>query len=273
MEVSGRLKGLLMILRFRPVLGTGYAAMILAVGAAIHEYGVDLYWEGLVIAGVVVFLLQTFVAHTLNDIVDVEVDKGSPGLGTGGSKVIPLGLLGERDLAVIAAIGVLGAMGLSTYLCMRVGWGIIGFALVGLFVSAGYSLEPLKLGYRPFNEFLTFLPGVTAAAVGAYYVLTMGEVSVLALVVGLLYSFLCMGWFMISRVPDYETDREHDKTTTIVYLGLENAKLMASLYVAVAMIIQVYAGLVRGAWIALGFPRHHTPLYIFPLANTWHERP
>lgn len=231
------------LLRIRPVLAWGLCGALLGVAIAVHEVGLGLYWEGILIGVLGIILVQGVAAHGINDLVDIEVDRDAPIEKTGRVKVLILGWLSPEQLKALVLASIAGALILSAYLYTRLGWPILVFMGVAVWAPLSYSLPPLRLGWRPFNEFVVALPSITAVTVGAYFVASHGSVSLLSLslVGGVIHAFLNMSWFVVSRIPDVEADRAHGKVTTVVWLGLnmDRAKKLALLYMGAGYLAEV----------------------------------
>src|SRR2546425_3274030 len=118
-EVAGpwRRKALGWFLEFRtiPVLLWSYTSVALGTALAfIDAPRIDVVW--FLVAMALAGLVQGWETHAINEIFDWRsgTDRhGSPRALSGGSKVLNLGLLGERDLWIILAASSAGVAGVA----------------------------------------------------------------------------------------------------------------------------------------------------------------
>lgn len=223
--------GLYQLSRPDPVASWAGGAFAVGAGIAVSDVGTAILWRDGLIALVGVVVAIAFGAHGLNDVYDwlSGTDKASIGKGTGGSRVIPDEKLSVLETAVIGtgALTITAAVGVYFYL--KYGWPILALTVVAVGAPVVYSLPPFKFAYRPFPELIVVTPALTGVTVGSELVLA-GHTSALAVVAGLIHSAFCISWYMVSRVPDYEPDKGVGKTTTVVFLGRDNAPLISAVY-------------------------------------------
>jgi 1,4-dihydroxy-2-naphthoate octaprenyltransferase len=240
-RVVTKTRGLAQLFRLDPVLSWGGSAFALGVTLAVFLGGPIHAPVDVLLAGVTVALAQGITAHALNDAYDwyTGTDKESIGKGTGGSRVIPEEKLSLPEVVVIGIVSLLAVLSLAVYFALE--YGGVMYLLVALAVLApvAYSVPPLKLGYRPFNEVVVVIPALTAVVVGAELVAS-GSFSWQAIPVGITHASFCTSWFVVSRIPDYEPDRRVGKVTSVVYVGRDNAKLLSAVYVAFGMASAVW---------------------------------
>jgi len=84
---------------------------------------------------------------------------------------------------------------------------------VGLYAVLGYNT--FKLGWKPFSEFTIVMPTLIALVVAVSYVAS-GEVTWLAVLIGVLHAIVGIQFFMTSRAMDTEADGKMGKITTLV---------------------------------------------------------
>jgi 1,4-dihydroxy-2-naphthoate octaprenyltransferase len=236
--VTGRLGALFQLLRIKPVASWGLSAFALGVSVALYEVGVDinLFHGGLALLMVV--LTQGFVSHGLNDAYDwiTGTDKKSIGKGTGGSRVIPEGKMTVVGTLFVSCLALAGTLGIGWYFIQQYGTPMVVLLGIAVWAPVSYSVPPLKLGYRPFNEMVVALPALVGVVAGTALVLA-GTVSVVAILVGWVHAMFCIGWFVVSRVPDYEPDKRVGKVTSVVHVGRDNAKLLSAGYLAFGLAV------------------------------------
>lgn len=153
-------------------------------------------------------LFQGFVAHGVNDAEDWRsgTDILSPGLLSGGSRVIPRAWLSLGQLALTARAA--GAAGLlcAALLFVRHGPVVIPVATVGLWAAVAYTAPPLRLSYRPFvGELLAGWPAVVAIIAGAAAVLS-GRPSPGVWAAAAVQATISVAWVMQHHLPDVQAD-------------------------------------------------------------------
>jgi len=227
------------LFRWRPVTAWGVVGIMIAVACALAS-GLSIDLPNLFYVAGVILLVQGIVAHGVNDLADLEVDKIAPIEETGRSKVLVTGEMTRNQmLAVLCSAGI-GAFLLVIFIAMRAGPYVFVFTAFMLYAVFGYSCKPLRLGWRPFSELTIVVPTITMLILGVEYVV-IGTVTPLAVVMGLSYGFFNASWFMYSRAQDYEADLEMEKTTTIGRYGLDSTAEFAVSYLIVACSIAVLA--------------------------------
>jgi 1,4-dihydroxy-2-naphthoate octaprenyltransferase len=226
--------GLWALFRFLPVLSWSAGATAVGLASAVGAVGwrPTFVLDGFLI-GASTALLQGFVAHGLNDLEDWRsgTDLLSPGLLSGGSRVIPRSLLSLRQIAK-AALGaaILGLVAAST-LYVRHGPEVIGVAAVGFWAAVAYSRPPLRLAYRPFaGELLAGFPAVVAIIAGTHAVLA-GPPGAGVWAAATLQALISVAWVMQHHLPDVPADlrAKPPKLTTPAWLALRRGQPAARL--------------------------------------------
>lgn len=234
--VAQQVRGLAQLFRVKPVLSWGVSAFVLGAAVAFARAGpaIDLMNGGLAL--LMVALLQGVASHGLNDAVDwlTGTDKESIGKGTGGSRVIPEGKMTVVGTIAAGVAGLLGGAAIGIHFIFEFGIPMLVLFAVALWAPVSYSVPPLKLGYRPFNEIVVVLPALVGVVVGTDMVLA-GSWSFLAIGVGFVHAMFCISWFVVSRVPDYVPDKRVGKRTSVVFVGRDNAKLLSAGYLALGL--------------------------------------
>lgn len=246
---SVRQKAFGWFLEFRliPVLLWSYTAVALGTAVAFLETGsFSVLWfaVSLALAG----LVQGWSTHAINEIYDwrsgTDGDPQARAL-SGGSKVIRLGLLNERDLWILFAFasGAIALLAVAAAL-LRAPWLAVLIGL-GYVIGVAYTMPPVATSYRPFaGEWLGGFPGVLIAGLGAYAIqtLTISWVAVAALAA---HALVCVGMLTMHSYIDIDADAHARpaKRSTVVALGLDGARAYATL--ATAGAAAIYGGL---AW-------------------------
>lgn len=188
-------------------LGLGAALGRLGSGGArpggprVHGFDVAL----IILAGV---SLQGLAAHAFNDREDWRsgTDQASPGRLSGGSRVVPRGLLGAAHLTWTGWGAVAICAAIAGYFTWRVGGGALLLWVIGAWAATAYSLPPLRLSYHPLaGEWLAAWPAILAGATGTFYLLT-GRLSGVVFLAGALHGLFCLAWLMQHHLADIPAD-------------------------------------------------------------------
>ncbi|GAX88716.1 prenyltransferase [Effusibacillus lacus] len=247
------IKGVVTLIRIVPVLSWSFCAIILSVGFAVHDlkgFG-SLSWPvvGILLTGSL--LLQGIVAHAFNDRTDWQsgTDRHSPGILSGGSKVIPKGLYSDRQLLLVGTLGLIAAAGLGFYLSRVTSNLVWIFIAIGMWSAIAYTTGPLKLAYYPLaGEWLAAFPAMAACSLGTYYVLT-GSISISIVWASVIHSLLCTAWLMQHHLSDIDSDLQASprKLTTPAYVAMRWGKKytphVAAAYFLLAAFVSIMATL------------------------------
>ncbi|MFB6262100.1 MAG: UbiA family prenyltransferase [Bradymonadaceae bacterium] len=143
---------------------------------------------------------------------------------TGGSRAVELGLVTQTEMFATASVAAALATICGLVLTARVGPGILGFGLFGLFSAYFYTAPPLRLvARRGLGELLiglNFGPMMTA---GTAYTLT-GRFDSGAVLVGVPIGLLVTAILWINEFPDAPSDAEVGKNHLVVVLGRRTAR-------------------------------------------------
>jgi 1,4-dihydroxy-2-naphthoate octaprenyltransferase len=188
-------------------------------------------------------LIQGLVAHTTNEVVDWRsgTDRhAAPRVLSGGSKVVVLGLIGQRGMLVLLACAFTATAALGIALAATQGWALLGFGLAGVAGAILYSAPPVRAAYRPFlGESIAFAC-IVLCVTGAYR-LQGGEPGALEIGAGAAVAAYAVGMLMMHHFLDREADLSAvpRKTTSIVYLGLVAGRRYAAAWDAFALAASV----------------------------------
>lgn len=243
-----RLIGGYLELRVIPVLLWSFSAITLGTALAWDRGPASPGWFA--VALLVGLLLQGAVAHAVNDLTDWRsgTDRDpAPRILSGGSKVVPAGLLTERELRWMGVgAGVLAtALGLAAAAAQ--GWWLLAFGAVGVVGATVYTLPPVAAAYVPFAGESVAFGCVLTCTVGAYALQT-GDVSWDAALIGAAHAAFCVGMLMLHHYLDRGPDGRADppKRTSVVLLGpagrnygLGWSVLAAALAVAAVIVVDV----------------------------------
>jgi 1,4-dihydroxy-2-naphthoate octaprenyltransferase len=239
----------------RPLfLGGGF--ILFALGAAIaaaHGHAIDVARYAWGQAAVTAFQLMTHYANDYFDY-DADVANATPTKWSGGSRVLPDGLLPKR-VALIAAL-VFAALGIAmTFGAVAQGtgrWTAPTLALV-LLLAWEYSAPPLRLCARGLGELDTAIVVTVLVPWLGFYLQapSMGGASDLALTIVPL-ALLQFAMLVAIEFPDETGDIAAGKRTLVVRLGpTRAAKLYAAITAAAFVWPLIALGLGLPARVAL----------------------
>lgn len=170
-------------------------------------------------------------ANVINDYFDyksgcdlVNVDFVSP--FSGGSRLLPEGLLKPRDVYKFAMFffGVASVIGI--FLAFERGWAILVLGVIGILSGYFYVTYLSTWGVGEFFVGLSFGPFMV---LGSYFV--QGQsLSLEPLVASIPVGLLITNVLWINEIPDYNADKHVGKKTLVVRLGREKA---ANVYAAI----------------------------------------
>ena len=180
----------------------------------------------------------------------------------GGAKLIQEGVLTVRGTAaaasVLAAIALVAGVGALFWTGRP---SLLLLLAAGLVLGGGYTLPPLKLGYRRLGELsVLFLFGPACVAGGAAMqgaALAAPRIWVLSLPFGCLAASVLAA----NEVPDAETDALSAKQTLVTAVGAARGYTVYLAHVAAAVtvvLVSIAAGFL--SWVGLGV------LVVIPLA-------
>jgi 4-hydroxybenzoate polyprenyltransferase len=157
--------------------------------------------------------------------------------------------------------------------------GLVVLWVVGLFLVAAYSLEPLRFKRRGFLNLVTlslilyFLPSLYS-----YYTMAP-HMKLLPLLALLGFSTQMIGLLLVNQIEDYHEDKQMNVLTSTVRWGLKKASMVSLLFTAVMSVVLliVFSMLARTPYVFIGVAgmlvayaatlRYHFKL--FQAATSW----
>jgi 4-hydroxybenzoate polyprenyltransferase len=196
----------------------------------------DLMGDGAVRLGLLaaVWYLAYWISSQVNCIADYELDKHYKSRLPRSIDI----LKGPRTIWWMIVVETLVASAIVMYLAItesRVG--LVVLWVVGLFLIAAYSLEPLRFKRRGFLNIVTlslilyFLPTLYI-----YYAMAP-QMKILPLLALLAFSTQMIGLLLINQIEDYHEDKQMNVLTSSVRWGLKKASLVALLFTAVMSVV------------------------------------
>ncbi len=249
-------RGWFLEFRLIPVLLWTYTAVVLGTALAYHDRG-SVDGIGFAVALALGGLIQGWVTHAINEIYDWRsgTDRvGGPRALSGGSKVLNLGLLGERDLWWIFAFSTAAVAGLTAWVIVaRAAW-LAVLVLAGYLLGLAYTIPPVATAYRPFaGEWLGGFPGVLLSGLGAYAIQT-GALSSIAALALAAHAFVCMGMLIVHHYLDAPMDAAAvpPKRTSVVALGFPGSMQYAAGVSGIAAVLYALLGVLAHPAFFLG---------------------
>lgn len=227
--------------RFLPLMSWSGNASFLGVSAAVVTAGFSGVNWGLTILAVLVAIMLQYVAHPINDIADLYVDRLANIDGTGRRKVLISGLATRDELIRISLVIVLLAALIAAIISLFRPIALI-FGAVGFIAVWAYNAAPARLSYRPFPEIFIAFPANIAMVVGIAYVAS-GVITTLSLILGLVQAFMAASMLISYFAMDVQSDFLGGKCSTVVcYQGIPWCTVypVAGIVTMVALLIAGY---------------------------------
>lgn len=179
--------------------------------------------------------------NLINDIVDYDtgIDKEDKELGIphGGSMVISMGLVTEKQMKVAAVWSLTIAFLIGIYLYTQAGMWILYLSLFGLLSAIFYTAKPLALKYKALGDLQVIISFGLGMTLGAYIVQTK-QFSYLPLLFSIPVGMLIDAILHANNIRDLHFDGKFGVKTLPILIGED-------------LSVKVYYLLVLGAYIAL----------------------
>lgn len=197
---------------------------------------------GVLLGHISVNLLNDYYDHKLltDDINQAYIRPFS-----GGSRVLPLGLLSSLEVLSASLISLLIFLAIGLYLTLLRGWIIIGLGLLGAFFIYSYNAPPLRLSGKGIGELVVGISFGILIALGSY-VVQSGTISLAPIYVSIPMTITVALILLINEFPDYEADKATGRKNLVVLLGREKAR-----WVYIGGIIILYTYIVVAALLNL----------------------
>ena len=238
------------LVRIIPLTTWGGGAVLLGTASVLQQLQTPFSWTSPLAALLAVLLLQGVAAHALNDVADWQsgTDQTTPGILSGGSKVLKKKLFTARQLLLFFWYSLFLSLALTCYLCYgHHSLYLFLFLLVGLWAAVAYTCNPLRLAYRPLlGEWLAAWPAMVACTAGTSFLLA-GSVPVISWWAGIIHATISVAWLMQHHLPDIAADltARPVKNTTVAYvcahLGWRYVTLPAGLYFFLVLVFGLAA--------------------------------
>ena len=231
-------------LRFYFVIPSILPAVLGAVIAWAQGYSGNLFYFVLAAVGVTV---NHFGLNLTDDVLDfrhaVDLKKGDEkNFFTGGSGVLPEGLLRESQMLTAAAVFFLMTALIGAYLTYACGWPVLILGLFGMASSIFYTTPPIRYGYRGFGELGLLVNFGPVIVMGSYYVQAQ-TLAIEPLIASLVPGLMMWSMIIINEIPDYEADRSGEKWNLVARFGREAGAILYGIGLIFAYGILIVAAL------------------------------
>ncbi|UCD70868.1 MAG: prenyltransferase [Syntrophobacterales bacterium] len=224
------------------------ACYLVGIGTASYVLGgIGRIPVGFAILAFIGALFSHIGVNVMNDYFDFRSGldlRTRPTPFSGGSGILPQGLLSPKEVLVMGVISLLIAIGIGLYFLKVRGWGLLPLGLLGLLIIILYS------------PFLTRSPALCLLApglgfgplmvVGTHFVLT-GRYDWFAFSASLVPGFLVSNLLLINQFPDVEADRCVKRRHLPIVIGRQASAyayavlaLSAFCWVAIAVILGLF---------------------------------
>ncbi len=202
-----------------PFLTATLVPVLLGTALAFREGAFSPLIAGLTLLGAALIHMGLNVANDIFDALSrADEINPSPTPFSGGSRVIQYGLLGIREMGLLATAlyGAGSLIGLALA-ALRGGETLLAIGAAGLLLSLAYTAPPLRLAYRGFGELAVAIGFGPLMTLGAYVAQT-GRLSPDPLMASLPIALLVAMILYVNEVPDRPGDAAAGKRTLVVRL-------------------------------------------------------
>ena len=226
-----------------PFLLVTLVSVLVGVSVAVYQsYHINALYLGLAFVGA---LLSHIAVNVLNEYFDYKsgVDFKTMKIPfSGGSGVLPAGLLNPRNVYIVGIACIAGIIAIGGYFIYAQGPLIIPIGVVGIltvyFYTTYITKSPLICAIAPGLGFGPLM------VMGTYFALT-GTYSLAAGLASLVPGFLVSNLLLLNQFPDVEADASVSRRHYPITVGLEKSSLIYTTFVLaayLALIISVEVG-------------------------------
>ena len=229
-------------IRFYFVVPSILPALLGGVIAWAQGIPVHLFHFTLVVIGVT---FNHFGLNLVDEVLDfrhaVDLKKGDEkNFFTGGSGVLPEGLLDPADMLKVATVFFIITATIGGYLTYACGWPVLFLGLFGMACSIFYTTPPVRYGYRGFGELGLLVNFGPVIVMGAYYV-QASAFAVEPLIASLVPGLMMWSMIIINEIPDYEADMQGGKWNLVARFGRKTGAVLYGIGLAAAYGILIVA--------------------------------
>ena len=215
-----------------PFLLVTLISVLVGVSVAVYQsYHINALYLGLALVGA---LLSHIAVNVLNEYFDYKSGVDFKTIKTpfsGGSGVLPAGLLNPRNVYVVGIACIAGIIAIGGYFIYAQGPLIIPIGVVGIltvyFYTTYITKSPLICAIAPGLGFGPLM------VMGTYFALT-GTYSLAAGLASLVPGFLVSNLLLLNQFPDVEADASVSRRHYPITVGLEKSSLIYTAFVLAA---------------------------------------
>jgi len=181
---------------------------------------------------ILLFSLSVAAVYVMNQIADKKVDADNEGFS----------LLGHGAIAQwVAPVSLFLFVILSISIPLLFNqYAILALSVLSLLLGVVYCYPPFYFTGRPITDFVTNAVGFGIVAFGAgWYMAGAALFTQDFLISALPYFFMMAAGSVSSTIPDIQGDKQHNKRTTAVVFGVENAHGVALFLLLCGLIIAI----------------------------------
>ena len=209
------------ILAARPkTLPAAAASVILGSSFAIKDGNFALFPA---LAAVFISLLLQIGANFANDLFDYQ-HGADTNQRLGPLRVTQAGLLTptqiRNGMIVVFALSIF----LGSYLAWVAGWIVIVIGISAIFAALAYTGGPFPFGYHSLGDLFVLIFFGFAAVCGTYFV-QANSMIVPVIWAGFAMGLMITNILVVNNLRDIETDREANKVTLAVRIGVDGTRL------------------------------------------------
>jgi len=209
-----------------------FISVLVGVSVAVYQsYHINALYLGLALLGA---LLSHIAVNVLNEYFDYKSGVDFKTMKTpfsGGSGVLPAGLLNPRNVYIVGIACIAGIIAIGGYFIYAQGPLIIPIGVVGIltiyFYTTYITKSPLICAIAPGLGFGPLM------VMGTYFALT-GTYSLAAGLASLVPGFLVSNLLLLNQFPDVEADASVSRRHYPITLGLEKSSLIYTAFVLAA---------------------------------------
>ncbi len=165
---------------------------------------------------------------------------------SGGSGILPAGLLSPKSVHSLGVASLLGGLAVGAYLALTVGPWVLALGLVGAATAYLYTPVLTRLGVGELSTGLNFGP---LMVLGAYYVQT-GRMDLEGFLAGIPIGLLVANLLILNEFPDVEADARGGRRTLPILVGRPAAaRIFAAVHVLAFLLL---AALVTSGVLPVG---------------------
>ncbi len=205
-------------------------------------------------------MLMTFL---LNEYYDYRTDIANKDYHrlSGGSRVLPLGLIPRRSVLIAAYVFLALAVGigLSLYFYFRTGPLTIPLGAAAIFIGYFYTAKPFQWSYHGLGEIVIAFTCGWLATITGYYLQT-GRFDTVATLASLPGAFSVFLVILMNEIPDIKSDRLSGKNNLAVRLGREKAGVLY-----IVLLVLCYVNIIINAFFGIPVISAYLSVILVPL--------